>query len=150
VSIAIGCNVIGRHNFLAHKLEAEIEYCICAIVMRITPLRSVAILPQICTVCTKLRKHVNAIMVVLYCFTAAIVLPGGASDHNDEKSTVAGLQRACKTRWLSSEATVRARSEILALWAVLKHLSETRNDAMCFVLLQLVKRRSFIMALSVC
>ena len=84
MSIAIGCNVIGRHNFLAHKLEAEIEYCICAIVMRITPLRSVAILPQICTVCTKLRKHVNAIMEVLYCFTVAIVLPGVASDYNED------------------------------------------------------------------
>jgi len=26
------------------------------------------------------------------------------------------LQRACKTRWLSSESTVRARSGILAIW----------------------------------
>jgi len=34
------------------------------------------------------------------------------------------LQRACKTRWLSSEATVRGRSEILAIWAALKQLSK--------------------------
>jgi len=33
------------------------------------------------------------------------------------------LQRACKTRWLSSEATVRARSEILDFWAAVKQLS---------------------------
>jgi len=37
------------------------------------------------------------------------------------------LQRTCKTMWLSSEATVRARSEILA---ALGQLSENKNDAM--------------------
>jgi len=44
------------------------------------------ILPQICTVwCTKLRKHFNAIMEVLYCFIFAIGLPGDASDYNEGK-----------------------------------------------------------------
>jgi len=43
-------------------------------------------LPQICTVwCTKLRKHYNAIMEELYCFTVAIGLPGDASDYNERK-----------------------------------------------------------------
>jgi len=49
------------------------------------------------------------------------------------------LQRACKTRWLSSEATVRAGSEILAIWAALKQLSENKNEAICAVLLPLKK-----------
>ena len=44
------------------------------------------------------------------------------------------LQRACKTRWLLSELTVRARCEILAIWAALKQMSEIQNDgnARCF------------------
>jgi len=38
------------------------------------------------------------------------------------------LQRACKARWLSSELTVRAKCEILAIWAALKQMSENQND----------------------
>jgi len=49
------------------------------------------------------------------------------------------LQRTCKTRWLSSEATVRAWSEILQ-----------KNDAMCVVLLRLIKTKNFNMLLSLC
>jgi len=51
------------------------------------------------------------------------------------------LQRAFKTRWLSSEATVRAWSEILATWAALKQLSENNSDEMCVVLLRLMKKK---------
>jgi len=43
-----GCNVIGRHNFLAQKLEAKILFGICA--LSCAPLQPLAILPQICTV----------------------------------------------------------------------------------------------------
>jgi len=50
------------------------------------------------------------------------------------------LQRACKTKYLSSEGTVRARSEILTLWAALKQLSENINDE-GIVLLRLVKKK---------
>jgi len=60
------------------------------------------------------------------------------------------LQRACKTRWLSSEATVRARSEILAIQAALKQLSKSINDAMCVVLLRLIKTKNLNMVLSFC
>ena len=60
------------------------------------------------------------------------------------------LQRAFKTRWLSSEAAVRARSEILAIWGALKQLSEHKNDAMCVVLLRLIKTNKFNMVLSFC
>jgi len=58
------------------------------------------------------------------------------------------LQRACKTRWLSSEAAVRARSEILAIWAALKQLWENKNDAICFVLLRLMIRKNINIVLS--
>jgi len=41
---------------------------------------------MICAVrCTKLRKHFNAIMEVLYCFTVAIGLPGDTPDCNEDK-----------------------------------------------------------------
>jgi len=49
------------------------------------------------------------------------------------------LQRVSKTTWLSSEATVRARSEILGIWVALKQLSENKNDATGAVLLRLKK-----------
>jgi len=52
-------------------------------------------------------------MEVLYYFTVAIGLPGDASDYT-MKANGRQLQRACKTWWLLSEATVRARSESLA------------------------------------
>jgi len=51
------------------------------------------------------------------------------------------LQRACKTRLLSSEATVRTRSETGAIWAALKQLSENKNDAVCVVSLRLMKAK---------
>ena len=83
-----GCNVVGRHIFLAQRLEAKsvslvsvhchahrlasASYCTAAV--------------QVCTVwCTKLRKHIHAITEVLYCFTVAISLPGYASDNNEDK-----------------------------------------------------------------
>jgi len=56
-------------------------------------------------------KALYAITEVFYCFTVAIGFPGDASDYNEDKRS--GLQRACKTSWLSSEATVRGSSEIL-------------------------------------
>jgi len=58
------------------------------------------------------------------------------------------LQRACKTRWLSREATVRVRRAILAIWAALKQLSEIKNNAFCVVFLRLMKTKHFNMVLS--
>jgi len=63
-----------------------------------------------------------------YSFTVSIGLRGDASDYNEDKRSA--VQRACKTRWLSSEATVGAMSEILAFWAAPKQLSENTYDAM--------------------
>ena len=62
-----------------------------------------------------------------------------ASDYNKDKRSVVAARS--KTRWLSSETIVRARSEILAIWAALKQLSENKNDAMCVVLLRLIKTK---------
>jgi len=89
-------------------------------------------------------------MEVFYCFTVAIGLPGDASDYCKMKTKDLQLQRACKARWLSSEATVRARSEILAIWAAVKQLSENKNDAICVVLLRLMKTKNINMVLSFC
>ena len=60
------------------------------------------------------------------------------------------LQCALKTRWMSSEAAVRIRRDILTIWAALKQLSEDKNDAMCIVLLRLMKTKNFNMLLSFC
>jgi len=59
------------------------------------------------------------------------------------------LQRAFKTRWLSSEAAVRIRNEILAVWAALKQLSEKKH-ATCVVSLRLMKTKNFNMLLPFC
>jgi len=109
--------------------------------MRTASLWPLTVLPQICTVwCTKLRKHFDTIMEVLYCLTVAIGVPGHTSD-NTMKTKGRQLQCACKTRWLLREATLRARSDILGVWAALKQLSENKNDAMCIVLLRLMKTK---------
>jgi len=59
--------------------------------MRAASPRPLTILSQICTVwCTELRKHLNAIMEVFYCFIVAIGLPGDESHYNgDKRSAVA-------------------------------------------------------------
>ena len=60
------------------------------------------------------------------------------------------LQRACKARWLSSEATLRAWIAVLGLWVALKQLSQNKNDAMCVVLLRLIKIKNLNTVLSWC
>jgi len=55
---------------------------------------------------TKLRKHFNAIVEVFYCFTVSI--GSLAMYQNTMKTKGRQLHRACKTKWLSSEATMRA------------------------------------------
>ena len=46
------------------------------------------------------------------------------------------------------EETVRATSEVLVIWAALKQLSETKNDAINVILLRLFKAKNFNMVLS--
>jgi len=74
-------------------------------VMRTASFRPLTILPQIFAIwCTKLRKHFNAIMEVLYCLTISIGLPGDASVYNEDKRSVvaarihSGVARVCAAR----------------------------------------------------
>jgi len=80
-----GCNVIGRHNFQAQKIEAKI----LSLVSVHSHAHHLSLLLYYCRFVqygdTKLRKHFNAIMEVFYCFTVAIGLPGDASDYNEDK-----------------------------------------------------------------
>jgi len=76
------------------------------------------------------------------CFTVSPLRSACLAMHQTTMKTKdRQLRRACKTRWLWSEVTVRASSEILAIWASRKQLSEDKNDAMCVVLLRLVKTK---------
>jgi len=96
---------------------------------------------------TKLQKHFNAIMEVF--FDVAIGRLGDAASYNEDKS-LAVAARMHNKGWLFSEATVRARCEILGIWAALKQLPENKNDAKCVVLLRLMKTKYFNMLLSFC
>jgi len=85
----------------------------------------------------EIAKALSCIMEVFSCFTFAIDF----MHQTTMKTKGLQLQRACKTRWVSNEATVRTRSAILSIWAALKQLSENNNDAMCIVLLRLIKQK---------
>ena len=103
-----GCNVIGRHNFLAKKLgEKNYKYGICALSCAAPRVGLVTIQPHICTVwCTKQRKHFDAIMEVFYCFTVAIDLSGDASDCSKEKrsAVTARIQNKVLVEWGNCES----------------------------------------------
>ena len=73
--------------------------------------------------CTKMWKHFNAIMEVFYCFTAAIGLPGEASDYNeDTRSTVAArMQSKVVVEW-GNCAELGVRFWLLGLhWSSCEH-----------------------------
>jgi len=59
------------------------------------------------------------------------------------------LQRACEARWLSSEAILIARSEILGIWATLKQLSENKNDAYVCCFTATYEKKTFNMVVNV-
>ena len=149
---ADGFNVIGRHNFLVQKLEAEIVtynlwvWYLC-IAMRTTLLRPLTILPQICTLCcAKLRKHFNAVMEVFSCFTirsTCLVMQQTAMK-------IKGRQLQACSAHAKQGCRVRAGSEILAIWAALKQLLENKNAAMCVASLRLIKTKKINMVLSFC
>jgi len=91
--------MIGRHNSLAQKLEAEIVRIVSVHchVHRFGLLLSFRRFVQ----CTKMWKHFNAIMEVFYCFTVVIGLPGEASGYNEDKrSSAAGrMQSKVVVEW---------------------------------------------------
>ena len=76
-----GYNIIGWHNFLAQMVEAKIASMV-SVRCHAQRLASACYFPaaDLYSRCLKLRKHFNATVKVLYCFTVAISLPGAASD----------------------------------------------------------------------
>jgi len=133
--------MIGRHNSLAQKLEAEI--------IRMASLRCHAhrLASACCYTAADLYstedETAKALSMHLWkSFIVSRLRSACLAMHQTTK-----LQRVFKTKYLSSEANVRARSEILAVWAALKQLGETKN-AKNIVLLRLVNTKYFIMVLS--
>jgi len=97
------------------------------------------------------RNCESTLMQVSKCFTVSPLRSACLGMHQTTMKTKGWqLQRACKTRWLTSEATMRARSDILAILIALKQLSENKNDAMCVVLLRLIKTKNFNKLISFC
>ena len=86
---------------------------------------------------SKVRQHfAKKILQLWKCFTVSPLRSACQVMHQATTRTKGRqLQRAFKARWLSSEAAVRIRSEILAVGVALKQLSEDKNDAMCVVFL---------------
>ena len=118
-------------------------------VMRTASLRPLTILPQICTVwCTKLRKHLNAIAKVFYCFTVVIGLPGDVSDYNDDKrsAVAARMQNKVVVKWGNSERQEWDFGYMGRTEAAVKNI----NDAMCIALLRLMKTKNFNVVFSFC
>ena len=136
----------GRHKSLAQKLEAEI--------VRMVYVHCHAHRLASASFCTaanlySVRKCESTLMQLWKCSTVLPLRSACLAMHQTTMKTKdRQLQRACRTRWLSSEATVRARSGILGIGAALKHQSENKNHAMCFVLLRLMKTKLFNMVLS--
>ena len=88
-----GCNVIGRHNFLAQKLEAEIVSLVSAHCRAHLSLRPVTMLPLICIVwCAKLRK-----MQFRKFFTVSLLRSACPAVQDRRLAVVARMQN----RWLS-------------------------------------------------
>jgi len=115
------------------------------IVMRTVSLRRLTILPQF--VQYDVRNCEGTLMQLWKWFAVLPLRSACLAMHQTTMKTKGQqLQRACKARWLSSEATLRARSEVLGICAALKQLSENKNDAMCVVLLRLIKTKKLNMA----
>jgi len=139
-----GCNVTGRHNFLAQKVEAKI---VSLVSVHSHAHRFTSVYYY--TAVDLYRNCESTLMQLWMCFTVWPFRPACLAMHQTTMKTKGRqLQRACKTRWLSSEAIVRATSEILAFGAALKQLSGNKNDATCVALLRLIKTKNFNMVLS--
>jgi len=113
-----GCNVIGRHKLLAQKLEAKI--------LSLVSVHCHAHRFSLLLYCRRfvqygVRNCESTSMQLWKCFT---VLPNRsaclAMHQTTMKTKGRQLQREWVKGWLSRDATVRARSEILAFGAALK------------------------------
>jgi len=134
-----GCNVIGRLSFQAQNLEAKI----LSLVSVHNHAYNLSLLLYCCRfVQYGIRNCESTLLQLWKCFTVKPLRSVCLVMHQTTMKTKGRqLQRACKTRWLSSEATVRAMSEILAFWAALEWLSGNKNDSKCVVSLRLIKTK---------
>jgi len=73
-----------------------------------------------------------------------------AMNHTTMETKGRQLQRACKTKWLSSETTVRARSEILAILGRTEAAVRTykKSNVRCFTVTY--KNKNFNVVFSFC
>jgi len=120
------CNVIGRHHFLAQNLEAKIVSLVSCALSR-SPPRFFLSLYSRRLVQYGVRKHCSYRSALLFHRCDRLIWECIRLQWSQE----VGSKGVCKTRWLSSEETVTARCNILAIWAALKQLLENKNDAMC-------------------
>jgi len=137
-----GCNVIRPTQFSGADLgSANCKFGI--FVLSCTPPRFGLSLDCRRLVEYSVRNCASPLMQLWKCFTVSLLRSVCLTVHQTTgimKEKGRQLQRVRKTRWLSSEAIMRVSSEILAIWAALKQLSENENDAMYVVLLRLMKK----------
>ena len=117
-----GCNVIGRHNFLAQKLEAKIV-SLASLHCHVHRFASASYYTA-ADFYSMVYATAKAFLMQLWkCFTVSPLQSSCLAMHQTTMKTKGRqLQRACKTRRLSSEATVKGTSQIMAIWAALKQL----------------------------
>jgi len=103
-----GCNVIGRLNFLAQKLEAKSVSLVTVYCHPHRPaLASYYTAAELYNIVRmELQKYFNAIMEV--CFDVAIGWPGDASNYNEDKrlAVAVRVQNMVVVEWGNSECLV--------------------------------------------
>jgi len=98
-----GCNVIGRHNFLAQKLEAKFDIC----GLSYAPSRFGLFLCCGRFVQYGVRNCESTLMQLWKGFTVSPLQSACLAIHQTTMKTKGRqLQRAYKTRWLSNAATI--------------------------------------------
>jgi len=113
-----GCKVMGRHNVLAQKLDAKIAslvslHCHAHRFASATYYTAANLYSMVYATAKEF------LMQLWRCFTVSPLRSACLAMHQTTMTTKdRQLQRACKAWWLSSVATVKAWSEILAVWAV--------------------------------
>ena len=112
--------MMGRHNSLAQKLEAEIVR-IVSVHCHVHRFASACcyISADLCSV----RKCESTVMQLWKCFTVSPLRSACLGRHQTTMKTKGRqLQRACKQGSCRVRQLCRARSEILVIWAALKQL----------------------------
>jgi len=120
VTIATWDAVIGRHNSLAQKLEAEIVKIVS---VHCHMHRFASACCYISADLYSARKCESTLMQLWKCFTVSPMRSACLARHQATMKTKGRqLQRACKTRSCRVRQMCRDRSEILVIWAALKQL----------------------------